>query len=273
VKADEVEFVAEIARAGAGLLVDREKVYLIESRLGPVARREGFGSIREMLVCARQRREQKLMWAVIEAMASGETCFFRERPAFDRLRQEVLPALAQADAVGPIRIWSAGCSTGQEAYSLAFLVEEAGAAVLSRGVDILGSDISECALEKAQAGLYTQFEVQRGMPIRLLLRHFERREELWTLSPRMRAMVRWRRVNLATDCVSVGRFDVIFCRNVLSGMETTARAKAMDQLGKALSPGGYLALGAGENAAGLGDAYVPLGDGLYRANPAFRAAA
>ena len=115
-KADEVEFVVEICRAAAGLRVDADKTYLIESRLAPVARREGFGSIREMLISARQRKEEKLLWSVVEAMAQGETCFFREPDLFDRLREEILPQLAVRRAPGtPLRIWSAGCASGQEA--------------------------------------------------------------------------------------------------------------------------------------------------------------
>lgn len=273
-KPDEVEFVADVARAGAGVHVDREKIYLIESRLAPVARREGFGSIREMLLAARQRREESLMWAVVEAMAAGETCFFREPAAFARFRDEILPSLASTrQGSGPIRVWSAGCASGQEAYSLAFQVEEANAAVLACGVDILASDLSDRQLEKAQSGLYTQFEVQRGLPIKLLVQHFEKRDELWALSPRMRSMVRWRRVNLHADFRALGQFDVIFCRNVLTLMEPQARKQALQQLSMALSPDGYLVLGATETTGALDEAFVSLDAGVYRINPAARVAA
>ena len=272
-KPDEIDFVAEIARAGAGLQVDRERVYLLESRLAPVARREGYGSIREMLLAARQRREEKLLWAVVEALAAGETCFLRDQAVFDRLREEILPSLAVRREGAPIRIWSAGCSGGQEAYSLAFTVEDAGGGVMARGVDILGTDISDRALEKAQSGLYTQFEVQRGLPIRLLVRHFEKRDELWALSPRVRAMVRWKRVNLNSDFKGLGTFDVILCRNVIWAMEPQARTALLAQMAAALAPGGYLVLGAQEAPAGLDEAFVAQDGGFYRPNPAFRAAA
>ena len=273
-KPDEIEFVADVARAGAGVHVDREKIYLIESRLGPVARREGFGSIREMLLAARQRREETLLWAVVEAMAGGETCFFRDQAPFTRFRDEMLPALAQnRGGGGPIKVWSAGCGGGQEAYSLALAAEEASAPVLACGVDILGSDLSDRQLEKAQSGLYTQFEVQRGLPIRMLVQHFEKRDELWGLSPRMRSMVRWRRVNLHADFRALGQFDVIFCRNVLTGMEPQARRKALEQLSMALTSNGYLVVGATETVGGLSEAFVSQDGGVYRVNPAFRAAA
>ena len=273
-KSDEVDFVVEICRAAAGLRVDPDKTYLIESRLAPVARREGFGSIREMLISARQRKEEKLLWSVVEAMAQGETCFFRDPALFERLREEILPQLVLRRTAGtPIRIWSAGCASGQEAYSIAMSVEEAGAAVLACGVDVLGSDLSERALEKAQAGLYTQFEAQRGLPIRLLARHFEKREELWMLSPRMRSMVRWRRVNLNAELRNLSGLDVILCRNVMASMTEEARSRCVAQLTQALAPGGYLVMGAQEAAGDLPDGLAVLEGGLLRLDPAARAAA
>ncbi len=273
-KPDEVDFVAEVGRAGAGLRVDREKVYLIESRLAPVARREGFGSIREMLLAARQRREERLLWAVLEALASGETSFFRDKAVFARLREEMLPSLARTrQGEGPIRIWSAGCATGQEAYSIAFTAEDAGPAIAACGVDILGTDISERALEKGHAGSYTQFEIQRGLPIRQLVRHFEKRDDLWTLSSRVRSMVRWKRVNLNGDFRGLGRFEVIFCRNVLWAMEPNATRRLLEQLAGSLSPGGVLVLGADESPSGLAEAFIGREAGIYEVNPAFSVAA
>jgi chemotaxis protein methyltransferase CheR len=272
VKKDEIDFVAEIARAGAGLMIDPEKVYLLESRLAPVARREGFGSIREMLVSARQRREEKLLWAVVEALAQGETSFFRDPGVFRRIRDEMLPERADRSGGEAIRLWSAGCSGGQETYSLALMAEEA-AGASPNGVEILGTDLSERALEKAQAGIYTQFEVQRGLPIRLLTQHFEPKDDLWALSPRIRAMVRWKRLNLCKDFRSPGQFDIVLCRYVLDGMVPAARQRALEQLAAALAPGGYLVLGAGETTEDLSAAFVPRDYGVYQIDPRFRAAA
>ncbi len=273
-KPDEIDFVADLAKIGAGLQVDREKVYLLESRLAPVARREGFGSIREMLLSARQRREEKLIWAVIEALTPMEGAFFREPWLFARLKEEILPQLALRRPEGrPIRLWSAACGQGQEAYSLALTVEDAGAGVMACGVEILGTDLSERALEKAHAGLYSQFEVQRGLPIRQLLRHFEQREEMWTLSPRVRSMVVWKRVNLNTELKALGRFDVVLCRGILTQMEPDARARTLERLAGALAPGGWLALGADEDAGELPAALEAGEDGLHRLKADVRAAA
>ena len=271
-KTDEIEFVVEVARAAAGLSVDPDKVYALESRLAPVARREGFGSIREMLVCARQRREETLLRAVVEALAQGETSFFRDPEVFRRIRDEMLPALAAGRPAGqPIRLLSAGCGGGQEAYSLALMLDEGEA--LAADVDILGADISDRALEKAQSGLYTQFEVQRGLPIRLLARHFEPREELWSIAPRIRSMVRWRRLNLNAEFRALGRFDLVLCRYVLETMTGPARGRALQQLAAVMAPGGWLVLGSGEAPEPPGGAFVPQGDGAWRLDPAFAAAA
>jgi chemotaxis protein methyltransferase CheR len=266
-KPDELDYVAELARVRAGLKVDRERLYVVESRLGPVARREGFGAIREMLLACRQRKDERLIWTVIESLAAGETFFFRDKQAFTRLGQEILPELMRHRGEAPIRVWSAGCSTGQEPYSLALQVEEAREQLPPGRIEILGTDLSERSLHKAQEGLYNQFEIQRGLPIRLLLRHFERHDEMWRVSPRIRAMARWRRVNLNADFRALGRFDVIFCRNVLEGMEPAAAGRTFEQLSLALEPGGYLVLSGEEDAPVAVPDLQPAGHGIYRADP------
>ena len=269
-KPDEVDFLAELMRVRAGHAIDRDKTYLMESRLAPVTRREGFASIREMLGVIRQRGDDRLAWCVVEAMAAGETSFFRDRKPFQVFREDMLPALAKARRGEPIRIWSAGCATGQEAYSIAMTLDEENAQHEGVSANILGSDLSSRALEKAQSGLYTQFEIQRGLPIRLLVKYFERHDEMWTLTPRLRSMVSWKRMNLNADFSTLGRFDVIFCRNVARQMEPAAARRLLDQMARALPRDGYLVLGAGEQGT---DALRPLGDGVYAPNPAVAAAA
>lgn len=269
-KADEVEFLAELVRLRSGQRIDREKTYLMESRLAPVARREGFASIREMLRALRQRADDRLGWAIVEAMAAEETYFFRDRAPFRRFRDDILPDLARARGEETLRVWSAGCATGQEVYSLAMLVAEAQASGEATSVELLGSDLSERALERARSGVYTQFEVQRGLPIRSLLEHFSRRDEMWETSPELRARVRWRRVNLNSDFSTLGQFDVIFCRHVIGGMDEAARRRLLEQLSRMLSRDGVLVLGEDETP---GEAFCPRGDGLYGLNPAVRAAA
>jgi chemotaxis protein methyltransferase CheR len=265
-KADEIDFVAELARQRAGLTIDRDKTYGIETRLAPVARREGFGSIREMLLACRQRRDDRLAWTVVESLSAGETFFFRDKQAFARLGEEILPELMRRGGERPIKLWSAGCSTGQEPYSIALQIDGAREDLPPGRVEILGTDLSERSLHKAQEGLYNQFEVQRGLPIRMLLRNFERQDEMWRVSPRIRAMARWRRVNLNADFRALGRFDVIFCRHVLEGMEPASAKRTLEQLSLALEPGGYLVLSQ-ENAPGAVMGLEPAGGGMFRTDP------
>ena len=272
---DEIEVVRGMVLARSGVVVDPTKTYLIESRLAPVVRREGFASQTEMLQAIRARRDDKLMWAVTEALTSSETSFFRDRAPFDQFREEVLPALAAARGDQPIRIWSAACSGGQEAYSLAMIVDEERSKRPNTRVELFGSDLSERSLEKAQAGAYTQFEVQRGLPIRLLVRYFEQSDDMWAIAPRIRQMVRWRRINLLADLRALGLFDVIFCRNVISAFDEPVRRRVLEQLAAALPEDGRLVLGLDETVIGVTEALQPVAGrrGLYAPNPAFRRAA
>ena len=269
------ELVSQLCAARAGVRVDPEKSYLIESRLAPVARREGFGAAADLVAALRERREDRLAWAIVEAMAHAETAFFRDREPFALFRDEVLPTVAGLRGGEPVRIWSAACASGQEAYSLAMIVEDERARLPGLKVELFGSDVGERQLEKAQSGFYTQFEVQRGLPIRQLVRHFEKDGEMWAISPRIRQMVRWRRVNLVADLSTAGRFDVIFCRYVLSALIEPMRARLLENLARALAPEGFLFLGRGEDVASLQGAFQSVGGrpGLYARNPAFRIAA
>lgn len=275
-KRDDLDLIVALSRGRAGLKVDPEKTYLIESRLAPLARREGFGSIPDMLNALRERKEDRLAWALVEAMTLNETSFFRDREVFDYLASDAIPAMARRRAAaggGSLRIWSAGCAMGQEPYSLAMALEGRRGDLGGVQVDLYGSDLSERCMEKAQSGLYTQFEVQRGLPIRKLVDYFEKQDEMWLLSPRIRQMVRWRRINLLADLTPLGQFDVILCRNVCVGLEDAARAKVLDGLAQRLTSDGILVLGASETA---GDgAFLPMSGrgGFYQPNPAARAAA
>ena len=227
---DDISLVVSLCRARAGLKVSAEKTYLIESRLAPVARRENFASIPDLLAAIRAKREEPLIWGVVEAMTQAESAFFRDRTPFETFRAEIYPALSRARGGEPVKVWSAACAGGQEIYSLAMLAERMRAEDPSVRLELAASDISARALEKAQSGLYSQFEVQRGLPIRLLIKHFEKVDDMWRLSPEIRRMVRWRRLNLIAGLGAVGRWDVVFCRNVLSGLEAPYQKKVLEDL-------------------------------------------
>lgn len=250
IPAQDREFLASLCLARAGLRVDADKAYLIESRLAPLARRECFSSSEAFIDALRHGADDRLVWAAVEAMALPESEFFRDHHAFAVLAEEVIPALARARGSEPVRIWSAACGAGQEIYSLAMLLADAPG--VGR-IELFASDLSERSLEKAQSGRYSQFEVQRGLPARMLVRHFEKDGESFVLSPRVRQMVRWRRVNLMDDLSRIGQFDLILCRNVLSQLAQEAGARLLDQIGSALAPGGGLLLGQNDSA---GKAFV-----------------
>ena len=186
----EAEIIRLVVLARSGMAINPDKTYRIETQLAPLVRREGFDDLSALVEALHTKRDNALMWAVAEALTNNETCFFRDRAPFQQFREEILPELAMNREGRPIRVWSAACSTGQEPYSLAMLMEDEVSKYPGLNVELFGSDLSERCLEKAQSGLYTQFEVQRGLPIRLLVRHFERADEAWALSPRIKQMVR-----------------------------------------------------------------------------------
>lgn len=233
-------YLAAQCLARAGLRLDADKAYLIESRLVPVARREGYVSL-DAYVQAMRDGDERLTWAAIEAMTLPESEFFHDRAVFHHIVDDVLPALVQARAGRPVKVWSAACGTGQEIHSLAMLIADAPG--LAARVELYASDLSERSLEKAQSGVYSQFEVQRGLPARLLIRHFEKRGEAFQLSPRIRQMVRWRRVNLMDDLSVLGEFDLVLCRNFLGQLAPEALGRVRNGLAGATAPDGRLVLG------------------------------
>jgi chemotaxis protein methyltransferase CheR len=235
---EELAFLDTLVRARCGLPLRPDKGYFAEGRLAPLARREGLESLTELVERIRQDPKGALASAAAEALSVTDTAFFRDRGVFDHLGSVVLPALAAEGRA--VRAWCAGCSTGQEAYSLAMLADQHGP---SLGVDIVATDLSERVLEKAHCGLYTQFEVQRGLPIRMLLKYFDKSSDMWAISPRMRARIRWRRLNLMEARRSVNPFDLILCRHVLGYFEPAARDAVLARLVSALAPEGHLVLG------------------------------
>jgi chemotaxis protein methyltransferase CheR len=275
VTAEDIAYLVSLCRTRAGLKLAPEKTYYIESRLAPVARRENFGSVADLMTAVRERHEDDLIWAVVEAMAAGETSFFRDRAPFREFGAEIMPQLLKARAGAPIRVWSAACGSGQEVYSLAMIATGLQDADPDMRIEFAASDLSRLALEKAQNGLYNQFEVQRGLPVRLLVRYFEKEGDQWRLSSDLRQRVRWRRINLVAGLRNIGRFDVVFCRYSLGHMTEDAQRKVLEDLTCIIPEDGYLVLGLNEQIPGLTDTFEPVigKPGLYRRNPAFQAAA
>jgi chemotaxis protein methyltransferase CheR len=263
------EYLRKLLRDSSGLDLSSDKQYLVESRLIPLARRFGLSGIAE-LVAKVKSGSDALTSDVVEAMTTNETFFFRDRIPFDHLKETVLPALVQARASRrSLRIWCAASSTGQEPYSIAMCVKEF-AALAGWRVEILATDLSQAVLEKSRAGIFSQFEVQRGLPIQMLVKHFAQVGDLWQLNADIRAMVQHRQLNLLQDFSHLGTFDVIFCRNVLIYFDQDTKVGIFDRLTRVLEPDGVLALGAAESVVGISDAFKPYPDkrGLYRPNAA-----
>lgn len=253
-------FLSEHVKKATGLILGPEKAYLVDSRLGPLARREGYAGI-EALIDAVMRGDRAMGVAVSEALATHETFFFRDKTPFDLFEKTILPNLRQVRAGRTMKIWCAAASSGQEPYSLSMILDETAGV----NADILATDMSAQVLEKAKAALYTQFEVQRGLPIQRLVKHFDQAGEHWKIKPHLRQRVRFEQGNLLEDFSRYGRQDVIFCRNVLIYFDTETKAKVIDRLANTLADDGYLLLGAAETVVGLSDSLrpVPGHRGLY----------
>ena len=196
--------------------------------------------------------------AVVEAMTTNETFFFRDRAPFDLFRDVLLPeAMARRAAQRRLRIWCAAASTGQEPYSLAMMLHEAAPRLAGWTVDLVATDLSTEVLEKARAGLYSHFEVQRGLPVQLLIKHFEPVGEQWRIAAPLRQMVDFRPLNLLQPFDGLGSFDIVYCRNVLIYFDAATKGDVLARISASLSPDGAVLLGAAETVIGLTDRLAP----------------
>ena len=262
----EYDYLRQFLKSRSGLVLSNEKQYLIESRLLPVARKAGLQSIAALVAKLKEPRETVLAEAVVEAMTTNESFFYRDKTPFEHFTQMMMPELLKARAsTKKIRIWCAAASTGQEPYTLAMCLKEMESKLAGWRIEILGTDISNEVLDRAKAGTYTQFEVQRGLPIQLLLKYFNQQGESWTISPQLRSMVQWKKFNLLDSFAGFGQFDIVFCRNVLIYFDQATKVDILGRIAKTMTPDGYLVLGAAETVVGLTDAFKPAPDrrGLY----------
>ncbi len=260
------EYLQKLLKDRSGLILSADKRYLVESRLIPLARRAGVAGITE-LVQKMKGGAEPLIVSVVEAMTTNETFFFRDKVPFEHFGQTIMPALLEArKARRSLRIWCAACSTGQEPYSLAMMLKEMGSTLAGWRIEIIATDLSQEVLEKSKAGIFSQFEVQRGLPIQMLVKYFAQVNELWQISAEIRSMVQFRQLNLLQDFSYLGVFDVIFCRNVLIYFDLDAKIDVLDRLARVIEPDGFLTLGAAETVVGVTNSFGPYPDrrGLYR---------
>jgi chemotaxis protein methyltransferase CheR len=263
------DFLRKCLKERSGLVLSADKQYLVESRLLPVARKAGLTTLGELVGMLRGAHDPALMTTVVEAMTTNESFFFRDKAPFEHFRTTIMPALIAARRPArSIRIWCAASSTGQEPYSLAMCLKEIEREILGWRIELLATDLSGEVLERARAGIYSQFEVQRGLPIALLVKHFTRSGESWQIAPELRAMVRYRQLNLLTDFSQLGTFDVVFCRNVLIYFDAETKTDVLNRLARVTASDGFLILGAAETVVGLTDRFKMVTDrrGLYAPN-------
>ena len=264
---DDFDFLCKLLKDRSGLVLTRDKAYLLESRLLPVARKHNLKSLDEMVPIVRSRPTGDLVKEIVEAMTTNESFFFRDIKPFEQFNNFVLPALLKARADKKlIRIWSAACSSGQEPYTLAMQLAEQQVKLAGWRVEILATDLSTEILEKAEAGLYSQFEVQRGLPIQYLVKYFKQQGDRWQIDAGLRGRVRFRTFNLLEDPTSLGTFDVIFCRNVLIYFDQATKGTVLGRMHRILAPDGFLYLGGAETVLGISDKFqaAPDNRGIYR---------
>ena len=245
-------FVRELVHEHSAIALDDSKEYLVEARLAPIARREGLSSVTELIRRVRNG-ETRLRHDVVSAVATNETTFFRDVHPFDALRDVLIPEVLAANGGRSLALWSAAASTGQEAYSLAMVVSDHFPHIPN--VTILGTDFSADVLERARIAKFSQLEVNRGLPARLLIKHFVRDGREWQLSDDIRRMVTFRQLNLARPLDRMPGIDIVFLRNVLIYFDMPTKVEVLRQVAKVLRPGGYLFLGGSETTYGIDDSF------------------
>lgn len=241
----------------AGIVITAEKAYLVENRLAPVARKHGMAGTSEVLSKLRQAPAAALVNDVLDAMTTNETLFFRDQRPFDQFREKVIPELMERNAASKrIRIWCAACSSGQEPYSLAMLFNELGPKVAGWRLEIVATDISKTILDRARKAEYSQFEVQRGLPITMLVKYFEQKGEAWALKQDIKSKVQFREFNLLESPRALGQFDVVFCRNVLIYFDHPTKAEILARIAGVMPANGHLFLGGAETVLGVSDKFA-----------------
>jgi chemotaxis protein methyltransferase CheR len=256
------QIIADLLAARTGQHLTESRRWRVNSALAGIFREHGISNV-DQLVCllATPRpgpESRDLSQEVVEALLNNETYFFRDKPTFDQLPQEILPELARRRAgTKRLSIWSAGCSTGQEVYSLAMLFSEQRERWAGWSIELIGTDVSNRAINAARSGLYSQFEVQRGLGVTQMLRHFDETTTGWQIRDEARRMVHFRQHNVLGPPPGRHPFDLVLCRNVLLYFDRATRAAAFDRLASAVAPDGFLMLGAGETVVGQTERFVP----------------
>ncbi|HTI84298.1 MAG TPA: protein-glutamate O-methyltransferase CheR [Acetobacteraceae bacterium] len=250
---------ATLLKSRSGLVIGPDKLYLLETRLAAILKREQLRDLAALADRLRAPAAEPLIRQVVEAMTTNESFFFRDDKPFQHFRNQALPKLLTTRSPGaPLRIWSAASSSGQEAYSLAMILSECRSTIGDRRIEIIGTDLAREQVTRAKDGLYTQFEVQRGLPVQMLMRYFRKEQNGWRINDAIRSMVQYREWNLLADLRPLGQFDVVFCRNVLIYFDQPTKAKVLESIAQQMPTDGMLYLGGAETVLGISSRFAPL---------------
>lgn len=258
----ELRVVADYIRRQSGIALDLTKGYLVEGRLGPLVAESGCSNYLQLFQRAMADQPNPLWNRIIDAISTNETSFYRDQGPFELLKHELLPAHMQraektgAGAARTLSIWSAACSTGQEAYSIGMVVKETIADLPTWKICILGTDISETAVAKARCGRYNKADIERGLPPEKIDRYFSPAGGMWQVKDEIKALAQFKRLNLTGSLGDMGTFDIIFCRNVAIYFTPEDRARLFEQLADHLHPQGTLIIGSTESLNGITERYV-----------------
>jgi len=251
------EFVCNLARQNAALVLETGKEYLVETRLAPLAQREGFGSLPEMIAEAKNKTGTRDLHAkIVDALTTNETSFFRDFHPFETLKRHLIPELLEKRAsVRRLCIWSAACSTGQEPYSIAMLLREHFPALSSWKIEIIATDLSATVLARAQAGIFSQLEVNRGLPAMYLVKYFDKVGDCWRIKDHIKSMIQFRPLNLIGPWSILPPLDLVFVRNVMIYFDVETKKTILKKLRATLLPHGTLFLGTAETTLNLDPAW------------------
>tara|TARA_R110002110_G_scaffold414147_2_gene643346 strand:- start:67010 stop:67840 length:831 start_codon:yes stop_codon:yes gene_type:complete len=270
------EYFCDLIKDRSGIVLSPEKAYLVDNRLAPIARQYEHPGVPELLHAIRTSRDEKLLREVTDALTTNESFFFRDKKPFDAFREIMLPHILETRASRRrLRIWCAACSSGQEPYSLAMILRDMGPAFADWKIEIVATDISHAILDRAKEGVFSQFEVQRGLPAKMLIQNFEKNEDNWAVKPEIKSMIDFRFFNLLENPRSLGVFDIVFCRNVLIYFDQETKQTVLQSIVSASEKDAFLVLGAAETMIGLTNAYERHADrqGLYQIQQPNEAAA
>lgn len=264
-KITDFDIYSNLLKEQSGLVLTEDKVYLLESRLNPVAKKWGYNSLETMTIALQGVPDKNLVTDIVEAMTTNETSFFRDMRPFDMFRDHLLSYMKDSRKRKKLRIWCAAASSGQEPYTLSIMLKELASEYGGWNFEILATDISNDILDQAREGLYSQFEVQRGLPIQLLMKYFMQIDQKWQISDEIKKIITFQYFNLLKPMAALGTFDVIFCRNVLIYFNEETKGEVLKNMAQRLEPDGFLILGGAETVMGITDEFVPLPDrrGVY----------